>query len=201
MAKNSCKDLVEAYVEWLRSKMSFREIEGVCEITTPFVDRHNDHLQIYVKKEPSGGLTLTDDGYTIKDLCLSGCELNTEKRDEVLKSLLNGFGVKLQGDELIVHATGNNFPQRKHNLLQAIISINDLFVLAAPTVASFFQEDVERYLRASEIRFTPSVKFTGKSGFDHHFEFVIPASKQKPERVLSAINRPDRQKVTFLIFA
>ncbi len=45
------------------------------------------------------------------------------------------------------------------------------------------------------------MKFTGKSGFDQSFDFVIPASQKRPERVIRAINRPDRQSVSMLIFA
>jgi len=195
-----CKDLVNAYIEWLRQKISIEEINGICEITTPFLDRHNDHLQIYVKKLDSG-LILTDDGHTITDLKLSGCEFTTEKRRQILQSILNGFGVRLLGDELVVEARPENFPQKKHNLIQAILSINDLFVMATPMVVSLFREDVEKFLRLNEIRFTPSVNFTGKSGFVHFFDFVIPASKVKPERILKTINRPDKQKITSLIFS
>lgn len=195
-----CQDLVKAYIEWLRERIKVENIEGICEITTPFLDRHNDHLRIYVKKS-EGGLILTDDGYTISDLKLSGCEFTTEKRHQMLYSILNGFGVHLMNDELIVEATPDNFPQKKHNLIQAILSINDLFVMAAPMVASVFREDVERYLRLNEIRFTPSVNFTGRSGFVHFFDFVIPASKVKPERILRTINRPNRQNITSLIFS
>lgn len=195
-----CQDLVDAYIEWLRQRISVEDIKGVCEITTPFLDRHNDHLQIYVKKS-DGGFTLTDDGHTITDLKLSGCEFTTEKRRQILHSILNGFGVRLVEDELVVEARPDNFPQKKHNLIQAILSINDLFVMAAPMVVSIFKEDVERYLRLNEIRFTPSVNFTGRSGFVHFFDFVIPASKVKPERILRAINRPNRQNITSLIFS
>jgi len=122
---NECKDLVNAYIEWLRQKISIEEINGICEITTPFLDRHNDHLQIYIKKS-DGGLILTDDGYTITDLKLSGCELTTGKRRQFFYSILNEFGVRLIGDELIIEAKPENFPQKKHNLIQAILSINDL---------------------------------------------------------------------------
>jgi len=195
-----CQDLVNAYIEWLRERIKVEDIKGVCEITTPFLDRHNDHLQIYVKKS-DGGLVLTDDGYTISDLRLSGCEFTTEKRRQMLHSILNGFGIRLIEDELIVEARPDNFPQKKHNLIQAILSVNDLFVMAAPMVAGIFREDVERYLRLNEIRFTPSVNFTGRSGFIHFFDFVIPASKAKPERILRAVNRPNRQNVTSLIFS
>jgi len=186
--------------EWLRQKITIQDIKEVCEITTPFLDRHNDCLQIYVKRS-DGGLMLTDDGYTIKDLRLSGCEFYTEKRKQMLHTILNGFGISLQGDELTLEAQANNFPQKKHNLLQAMLAINDLFVMASPTVATLFREDVERFLRAHEVRFTPSVKFTGRSGYDHSFDFVIPASKFRPERILKAINRPNRQNATNLVFA
>ena len=46
-----CSKLVAAYLAWLKAKITVREINGVCEITSPFVDRHNDRLQIYVKKK------------------------------------------------------------------------------------------------------------------------------------------------------
>jgi len=195
-----CQDLVNAYIGWLHQKISVEDINGVCEVTTPFLDRHNDHLQIYIKKSDRG-IILTDAGYTITDLKLNGCEFTTEKRKQMLHSILNGFGIQLIDDELVVEARPENFPQKKHNLIQAILSINDLFVMAAPVVASIFKEDVERYLKLNEIRFTPSVNFTGRSGFVHFFDFVIPSSREKPERILKVINRPNRQNITSLIFS
>lgn len=199
MSFDECQDLANTYTEWLKQKIYVKDIEGVCEITTPFLDRHNDHLQIYVKKA-GDTLIITDDGYTIRDLGLSGLEFTTEKRKDVLYSILNGFGARLQGDEIIIEAKAENFPQKKHNIIQAMLAINDLFVMAAPIVRSLFKEDVEKYLRLHEIRFISSVKFTGKSGFDQLFDFVIPASQKRPERVINAITRPTRQNISVLIF-
>ncbi|MBA7558196.1 hypothetical protein ES705_50989 [subsurface metagenome] len=199
MSFNECQDLVDTYIEWFKQKISVRDTEGVCEITTPFLDRHNDHLQIYVKKV-GDTLILTDDGYTIRDLALSGFKIASGKREQVLHSILNGFGVRLQGDEIIAEARTENFPKKKHNIIQAMLAVNDLFVMAKPMVASVFREDVENFLRYHQIRFTPSVKFTGKSGFDQSFDFVIPESQKRPERVIKAINRPDRQSISILIF-
>ena len=196
---NTYIDLVNTYIEWFKQKISVKDIKGVCEITTPFLDRHNDHLQIYVKKE-GDTLLLTDDGYTIRDLELSGLEFTTEKRKDVLYSILSGFGARLQGNEIIIEAKAENFPQKKHNIIQAMLAVNDLFVMAAPLVRSLFREDVEKYLRLHGIRFTPSVKFTGKSGFDQSFDFVIPASQKRPERIINAITRPTRQNISVLIF-
>ena len=70
--------LLHDYREWLQDKTILRDVNGAwVEITTPYLDRHNDALQIYARRE-DGGFLLTDDGYTIHDLEASGCSLNTE---------------------------------------------------------------------------------------------------------------------------
>jgi hypothetical protein len=191
--------LLNQYLSWLKDKTALRQVKDWIEITTPYLDRHNDYLQIYVRRENSG-FFLTDDGYTIEDLKCSGCELESKKRKDLLALTLNGFGVKLEGNSLVVHASPDNFALRKHNLVQAMLGVNDLFYLAVHMVASLFLEDVTSWLDLHEIRYTPKVKFTGKSGYDHLFDFVIPASKKQPERILQTINRPSRetaQAVTF----
>ena len=101
---------------------------------------------------------------------------------------------KFISDRLLeVQTSPENFPARKHNLIQAILAVNDLFYLASPIVESLFFEDVVAWLEANDIRYTPKVKFTGTSGFDHLFDFVIPKSPRKqPERIVQAINRPTR---------
>ncbi|TFH40512.1 MAG: DUF1829 domain-containing protein [ANME-2 cluster archaeon] len=200
MSFNECPNLVEQYSEWLKQKFTVTELDGICEIITPFVDRHNDFLQIYVKKD-GNKFIITDDGYTISDLKLSGFDITTEKRKRVMDSILNGFSARLHGDEIIIEANAENFPQKKHNIIQAMLAVNDMFVMASSMVASVFKEDVEKFLRLHEIRFTPSVKFAGKSGFDQSFDFVIPASQKRPERIIKVVNRPDRQSITMLMFS
>lgn len=200
MSVSDCYQLVETYAHWLKEKLKVKKIGGVCELTTPFVDRHNDYLQLYIKATPSG-LLLTDDGYIIRDLEISGLEFNTERRKNELNTILNGFGVKLHRDCLEVEARPDNFPQKKHNLLQAMIAINDLFVLTPAKIASFFKEDVERFLSLHDIRFTKDINFIGKSGFNHHFDFIIPMSKKEPEKILRAINNPTKNNVSAMLFS
>jgi len=200
MSSLPCEDLVQAYVRWLGERISVADVEGVCEITTPFLDRHNDHLQIYVRRTAQG-LLLTDDGYTLSDLAISGLDLRTERRQELLRTILAGLGVREEKGELVVETNDADFPRGKHSLLQAMLAVNDLFVAAPPRVARLFREDVERFLAAHEIRFTPQVHLVGKSGLSHRFDFVIPASRDRPERAVRAINVLDRQTAGFLIFA
>ena len=197
---NEIETLLEAYWGWLRDKTTVREIGDWTEITTPFLDRHNDYLQIYALRE-NGAYVLTDDGYTVADLEQSGCMLDTPKRQGLFRAALNGFGVQSNGKAIEVHATPQNFALKKHNLVQAMLAVNDLFYLASPVVESFFYEDVAAWLDTEMVRYTPQVKFTGVSGFDHLFDFVIPKSAAQPERVVRTINRPDRQAAQTVAFA
>lgn len=192
--------LLDDYVAWLRDKTTLRQAPGNwVEITTPYLDRHNDYLQIYVRKN-NGGFVLTDDGYIIEDLKHSGCKLDSPKRQDLLRMTLAGFGIQANEGRLEVSASGENFSLRKHNLVQAMLAVNDLFYLAVPMVASLFYEDVVAWMDAADIRYTPNVKFTGKSTFDHLFDFVIPKSRKQPERIIQTISRPSRDMAEAVAF-
>ena len=190
MNKQECEQLIEDYVKWLRKGLSIESLEKACELTTPFLDRHNDHLQIYAVKQ-NGKIVLTDDGYILSDLRTSGVELTTQKRREVLESVLNGFGVRLEGNQLMVEASQRNIGHRLHILIQAMLAVNDMFVMAQPRVASFFWEDVRSFLDQHDVRYSPRVKIAGRSGFDHAIDFLIPKSKIHPERLIQTINAPN----------
>jgi hypothetical protein len=192
--------LMDNYVSWLKDKTSLRQVNDWVEITTPYLDRHNDSLQIYAKRANSG-YVLTDDGYVIEDLVSSGCRLETPKRRALLEMAVNGFGVQLNSGRLEIHASIENFALRKHNLVQAMLAVNDLFYLSEPMVTTFFFEDVVSWLELNEIRYTQQIKFTGRSGYDHLFDVVIPKSRSKPERIIKAINRPSKDTAQVLAFA
>ncbi|MEI7607927.1 MAG: DUF1829 domain-containing protein [Rhodospirillaceae bacterium] len=192
--------LVDGYWRWLRDKTVLKPMKEWVEITTPYLDRHNDYIQIYARRV-NGGFVLTDDGETLRDLAQSGCSLSSHKRQGLLKTTLNGFGVELRDDQLQVNAGPDTFAIRKHNLIQAMLAVNDMFILASPTVETLFFEDVATWMDLSEIRYTPRVKFSGKTGFDHMFDFAIPKSRQQPERLVRAINHPNRDAAQGFILA
>ena len=188
------------YWDWLKDKTVLRELENYVEITTPFLDRHNDYLQIYVKRDDDE-YVLTDEGYILDDLELSGCNMDSPKRQEALNTMLNGFGVRKNDRALEINASLENFGISKHNLIQAMLAVNDLFYLASPIVSSLFHEEVISWLDMSHIRYTPNLKFTGISGFDHRFDFVIPKSENQPERIIRSINRANRDNTQAMAFA
>ena len=194
------QSLLDEYSRWLREKTQVRQVDEWVEITTPYLDRHNDYLQIYARRQNSGYI-LTDAGYILQDLELSGCKLDSPKRKALLSMTLNGFGVKLNGDRLEVHTPAASFAPGKHNLIQAMLAVNDLFSLATPMTASLFYEDVVAWLEVHDIRYTSNIKFTGRSGFDHRFDFIIPKSRDQPERIIKTINNPSRDTAQAVAFA
>ena len=46
--------LLEDYLAWLKDKTKLRQIDNWIEITTPYLDRHNDCIQIFAKKQNGG---------------------------------------------------------------------------------------------------------------------------------------------------
>ena len=194
------KSLMREYADWLVDRTQLREIDEYVEITTPYLDRHNDQLQVYTKAVPDG-ISLTDDGYIINDLRTSGCSIDRGRRKEILESVLNGFGIKREGDALTTRASTKDFAYRKHNLLQAMVVVNDMFYTADATVTHLFVEDVTQWLDSIDVRYIPSVKLAGRTGYDHVFDAAIPKSRSAPERLLKAINRPNRIAAQAFSFA
>jgi hypothetical protein len=195
VTRDDCQKLIDAYVEWLKQALSVEQTQGACELTTPFLDRHNDHLQIYATKR-NGNIVLSDDGYILSDLRTSGLEVDTPKRKMVLHSVLNGLGVRVENDQLQVEASPKNLGQRLHSLVQAMLAVNDMFVMAQPHVESFFWEDVQSFLDSHEVRYNARIKLPGKSGYDHGIDFLIPKSRKRPVRILQAIAAPKRENIS-----
>lgn len=197
------KIILDNYIQWIKDNSSIKVINdsGIYEVTTPFFDRHNDHLQIYVKKTDDRFI-LTDDGYVLNDLEYSGVALDTPKRKKIFATLLNGYGVKVgEQNELYLEANIGNIGQKKHNLLQAMIAVNDLYTLSSETVLSLFKEDVENYFLSKDIIYSKDIKITGKTGFDHNIDFIISRSKSKPERLIRTVNSIKKDFVLSAIMA
>lgn len=198
-----CEEIISEYLKWIKDNTEIRSLSdgSSCAVSTPFLDRHNDHVEIYLTKA-KGNIRLSDDATTLSDLKMSGFEISSPKREQILKTTLNGFGVHLgESNELYVDANMSNVGQKKHYLLQAILAVNDMFNLAQETVFSLFKEDVENFLRANNAVFAKDIKLTGKSGFDHNIDFLIPSIRGHRERLVKAINTPKKDPIMSAIWA
>ena len=196
---NRIESLLTSYSTWIRDRTSVRQGDGYVEITTPFLDRHNDCLQIYVTRR-NGKFVLSDGGYLLDDLELSGCEMNTARRRAMLTATLNGFGVRENGRALEVTASDIDFPLSTHNLVQAMLAVNDMFYTVSPRSMNVFRDEVTNWLTHFNVRYERDARFTGRSGYDHRFDFLIPKSRAGPERVLRTFSHPGRDTLHTMAF-
>jgi hypothetical protein len=190
--------LLEECWKWEKNNTYLKQIDDWIAISTPYLDRHNDMLQIYAKRE-GDSFILTDDGYILQDLELSGCKLDSPKRKQILETTLNGFGIKIEERALVIRASKKDFPYKRHSLIQAMLSINDMFYLATSTVKSLFLEDVISWFDKNDIRYIQNAKFSGISGYDRLFELSIPKTRKYPDRFLKLINDPNKNSVSSMI--
>jgi hypothetical protein len=200
MLVDEAKQLVSRYASWIKDRLDLRAAGEFAIISTPFLDPHNDEIELYLRKQ-GDAFVVTDAGETLSDLEDLGLEISTEKRKLHLEQILNGFGVMSDGRELFVRTSEQDFPQRKHNLIQAVLAVHDLYLTGQAHVQQFFTEDVALFLKSKNIPFFRDLKLSGRSGFDHHFDFGFPAQGNRPEGVLLAVNSLTRDKTTSTAFS
>ncbi|HJJ36431.1 MAG TPA: DUF1828 domain-containing protein [Methanocorpusculum sp.] len=196
-------ELIHTYADWISDQIKVRNIGEYEEITTPFLDRHNDWIQIYLKEITENKYVLTDGGYTLQDLANCGVAIETERRRNILLTNIAGFGVVLKNEnELTIEATKSNYPQKKHNLIQAILAVNDMVNISTSSTMQLFSEDVKTWMRKNNVRFNEKMEVTGKSGLSHKFDIVIPPSLDGnyPERFIQPYNSLSYQQIRALAF-
>lgn len=188
-------NLIEAYLGWLRENATERDLDGGWkEITFPYLDRHNDFLQIFAR-QGRDGLLLTDDGRIIQDLKHAGCDLKAKtKRRGIAEKILRGLGLDpelLDDGKISTTAVNGDLPWKLHGLLMSMLAIDGLANASPPNVAALFKEDVREWLGDIGATVNQAV-FTGRSGIQHEFDFLIPGKEGNPDQVLQAIGTPDR---------
>ncbi|MBF0377307.1 MAG: DUF1828 domain-containing protein [Desulfamplus sp.] len=195
------KELLNEYYAWLRDNTAVEENlhSGWTAINTPFTGLFNDTIELYIKINGSK-INISDDGITLNNLEEIGITLfSSPNRKRIFDNILLNFGIKLTEGELHTECSIKDFPQRKHLFLQALIEINDMAMLSKHSVASVFKDDVEEYLDELGVIYTKDFKFTGISGIDFNFDFLI--AEHKKEKILRAINYLNKTTLTTFLFA
>lgn len=192
---------INEYYKWLKDNTIINNLSsGWSEIHTPFLDRHNDGITLYLQSK-NNIITITDDAFTFTDLEACGCNIDTPRRKELLLNLIKNLGIQIsENKELFVETDIKNFAQKKHCLIQAILSVNDMFMLNKTQVNNIFLDDLEVYLNDNEIRFSPATHLMGKSGLVHKIDFIIPKSKNAPERLIKGVNNPTQVNAKASLF-
>ncbi len=202
---NEIREMERQYYNWLMEETIFTNYGEWVGIASPMLDRNNDYIEFFVKKQDNE-IIISDHGETISELLMLGIDVkNNEKYAKFLKLTLNGFGIELFNNmELRIIANPKNYNEKKHSIVQAILAINDLYVLdnQKSKRPNFFIENVLKWFDDNDIGVNRNINITGKSGFQFKCDLIIPPSrkKNKPEKIIKILNRLNKTQVVNLIF-
>ncbi len=197
------KTILEEYIRWIKNNITIENIrDNLKLIVTPFLDSHNDYIELYVLKQEDNKIKLTDGGDTLFNLRLEGIDIFSKKRKELLELNINRLGVNISEDnELYVVADKTNIGLKKHMLVQAILAISDMFYLTRQNVWGVFKDEIQSFLMERDIPFNSDVNIIGKSGLSFNIDFIIGRTRSKPEKLIKSINKIDTHKSRNVLFS
>lgn len=199
MKIEDARKFIGAYARFVeRNMVPTQQGEAVC-ISTPMLNRNNDCMNVYLGDDERGGYVITDLGETISDLELSGFAV-TAQRESKLEALLAGYAVERQDGELFVKATQADLPMKMNMLLQAMASVDDMFLLSQESVRNLFADDVGAWMLDNGVSYVPGPSFPGRSGLSYKFDYAIGQNKDNPMRLIKTVNNPGKQGVQNALF-
>ncbi len=199
--KEKVKGLVKEYYQWLFNKVDVLELEeSEWVITgTPFENFMGDLIDLYIKIS-GNEIIISDGGETLSNLEFVGVNINKSKRrKQIFENIIMTYGILTDGKSLFVKATEKDFVKKKHQLIQAILQISDMFLLTKENVASIFKEDVKNFLEEEDIPFTEDILLRGKSGLEFNIDFLV--FSKNTEKIIKATNNPNKNTIATFLFA
>lgn len=185
----STAELLNEYYAWLTKNYRVNKIDNDSdEIITPFLDSLNDNIYLYATRLGKGKIKLSDDGYTLNNLGLSGLSIDTNARKQLLNEILFSYGAQLEDDELVIVGSELDFPRMKLNMISLITRIEDLMFTKHKNVVRLFKDDLITYFNDNDFGGLTNHSFKGKSGVDYTITYVIPRRKNTPQRLFDGVS-------------
>lgn len=196
------KAMIDSYTNWINEKITFEKIGEYYEITTPYLDRFNDFLQIYVKQIDKDHIFFTDDGYIIGNLIACGMKFKKNStRQNILERTIRNYGLTLDGEAITATTTMKDFPQKKHMMVQAMLLIDNMFELRKSNAENLFVEDVKEFFDKNEIFYTRDFSIVGKTKNVYTYDFHFQRNRENPTdrfcRVINRLNKSIRDAIIF----
>lgn len=129
---DTTKPQVESYARWLAGEMIEEPIvDGqISEITLPFLDRHNDHLQVYVLLYGNRDIRIDDDGESVRDLghAIGDRWAESDATRDLAARCIRGIpDVQLKGRSVSARCDSpEEFPEKLHAVIMAKLAIDGM---------------------------------------------------------------------------
>src|SRR5699024_12779130 len=95
----SAKELKSEYINWYKQNLKFESLnDNLIRIDSPFKDNTLGDIVLYAEKNPNdSNITLTDDGYTMYHLELTGVDITrSNTRQFIVKKNFESYGVTVE---------------------------------------------------------------------------------------------------------
>lgn len=110
---------------WFDDSIICIAMDDYVEVTTPFLNSHNDLITIYVTRDGDNFL-LTDDGETLGMRETYGYDVDSKEARERFEKIARMTGCYLENYELRVKSTERNLGFNLNRLAVAMTRISDL---------------------------------------------------------------------------
>ena len=190
------KDLLDSMLAFYKANYTVKQLKQASEIVTPFTNHVNDRIAIYVEFIDKNQIRISDDGVTLDELSMMGLDYKTDTRNKILNDILMDYQLTIK-DEIVYTVAKNvsEFPQRKLNLIQGILSIYDMLFTAKENIGGLFKEEVLEFLFDNDFGGTEGPRLQGASGIIHSVDYSIGATKKRPQTLIRFLNSPSFKDV------
>ena len=125
---------LSSYTNWLHQQYLITHLpdSNSDEISIPFLNHLNDNIRLYTSTLANDKIQLDDDGETLTNLELSGINLNAPLPRKIIQRTCQTFSITQREDVLQAISNTTNFPVIMHQLISAILRIDDITFLKLP---------------------------------------------------------------------
>lgn len=185
------EDIKESCHNWLQQEVVFGQEGDYYCISLPFIDNDQDLINIYLKQNnQSDDLLLTDLGITINNLDNLGIQYNRKGTlaNRLFEGALKLFNVTKSSDDCLeINSSMATLAHDLNDLIQCILSLNDLEYLVEGEGDSRLLQKAKAYFQKSGILYTTDLSIASAEKITAHFDFSIPGTKL-PERLIQVMD-------------
>lgn len=112
------------YVHWIDDNISVYRMDGYYLVDMPYLDAHNDIIQLYVTRTPDGLVRVDDGGECLGDLCYTDAEhIAHDARLRAMVRAANTLAVAIDGRTLVVYTSQTGVPEALHRVACAYCAL------------------------------------------------------------------------------
>ena len=122
--------LKEVMEEHLKTRFEWEEIQyNEFRIITPFLDKRNDNIEIYLRYKSDDDISISDKSYTIEDLKSENINIDSSILNKLFEGILIQHTVNRKENELTKKTNISKLGIRATSFIQCILKLNDFYLI------------------------------------------------------------------------